>query len=518
MTIRSRLLSLLLPVLTFLIGVLALFLYLNWSNEILNSFKNRLQSIVIATAPSITPDDIAWINDRLNKESLENDSHYQQIRQKLVQVKQELPIDNLYVVKIEPLKKDELSLLNKESDLSDKIFDKNQTQTTHKQVFLLDASQSDNGLANPPGDIDYSESDENKIYFTKKSVVTPIYESRKTGERFMSAYAPILNDQGDVLALVGADMSVLEIESKLHNALLAIFTSALLTLLVVSTIVYLIAHRISKPVQQLNQAALDIAAGNYEADIHVQGPKEIVELANTFNTMSECLVEHISRLREGSLIRERMYGEYECGLLMQHYMLKKVIEDFKNPTIQMRLTSVNYSDIQKGLLLKINQEDPNNIQITWIEALEPGFEGIYELNKMANLPTNQLNNYPFIDCVFEKNDSTLHDRCNILFKPLIWSTKNSEFKTSKDNKIILSNKDMVFLYNSGLIEQFESEEKIEKWFLKVLRHFAEDGLEIMDTMLTNELNFLSKRENLKGNFQILSFQLHLPETSEETPS
>ena len=68
--------------------------------------------------------------------------------------------------------------------------------------------------------------------------------------------------------------------------------------------VFLIADRISKPVRQLNQAALEIAAGEYETNIDVKGPKEIVELAHTLNTMSECLVEHMSRLRESSLIRK----------------------------------------------------------------------------------------------------------------------------------------------------------------------------------------------------------------------
>ena len=101
-------------------------------------------------------------------------------------------------------------------------------------------------------------------------------------------------------------------------------------LLLVVGIVFIIADHISKPVRQLNRAALEIAAGDYEANIRVEGPKEIMELAHTLNTMSQCLVEHMSRLKESSLIRERMYGEYECSLLLQYYMLQHVIEDFSH--------------------------------------------------------------------------------------------------------------------------------------------------------------------------------------------
>lgn len=516
MTIRSRLLSLLLPALSLLIGIIALFLYFNWSHEILNSFKNRLQSVVIAGAPSVSPEKINWISNHIKEGNLNADEKYESYRQKLVQLKQELPIDNLYIVRIEPIKKGDFTILNKSSKKIYETGDKN--EITHKQVFLLDASHTNPELVNAPGDTDFSETDENKIYYTKKSIVTPIYESRKTGERFMSAYAPILNEQGDVTALLGADMSVEEIDRKLHNALLAIFTSAIVTLLAVSGIVYLIASRISQPVQKLNQAALDIAAGNYEADIHVEGPKEIVELANTFNTMSECLVEHISRLREGSLIRERMYGEYECGLLMQHYMLKKVVDDFIHPYIQMRLTSINLSNIQKGILLKYDQDHEKNLHLVWIEAPEQGFEEILNLNKVSSLPIEQLENYPYCECTFEKNASVLHYKSQNLFPPLIWSLTTQEFKKGKE-KVNLNNKDMIFLYNSGFINQFHTVENVEKWFSKILRHFAEDGLDIIHTMLANELTFLTKRENLKENFQILSMQLKLTDqTSEEHPT
>lgn len=283
------------------------------------------------------------------------------------------------------------------------------------------------------------------------------------------------------------------------------------TLLLVIGTVFLIADRISKPVRQLNQAALEIAAGDYEANIQVEGPKEIMELAHTLNTMSQCLVEHMSRLRESSLIRERMYGEYECALLLQHYMLQKVIEDFHHSHITLRLISAPLSPLQKGLFLKMDRLSSGHLTLTLLEAQEQGFAGLFQLNQWAHLPHEELKDKSFIECQFIDQYHALRYDVYTLFPPLVWSIKGQHFIKGDRQKIPLENRDMVFLYNSSLIDHFETEEAIEVWFARVLRHFAEDGLDAIHVMLTNELTFLAKRQHTKHNFKILSLQLKILE-------
>lgn len=302
---------------------------------------------------------------------------------------------------------------------------------------------------------------------------------------------------------LGAHVSMKEIDTKLHKAWLMIFLGFLGTLALVTAIVYVIAERISKPVRQLNQAAMDIAAGDYEANIEVKGPKEVVELAQTLKTMSECLVEHMSRLRESSLARERLYGEYECALLLQHYMLQKNIEEFQHPTLQMVLISVPLSPLQTGLFLKTSMDRSNDLTLTLIEAPEPGFAGLFQLNQWAHLPSDELKDKAFIECRFKEENKTLQWRAHDLFPPLVWSIKTQQFLKGDFQEIPLNKEVMVFLYNSSLIEQFETESAIESWFAKVLRNFAEDGLEIIQTMLTNELTFLAKKQHTKHNFKII---------------
>ncbi len=492
MTIRSRLLLLLLPTLIAFVGLIALFFYFNWSREIMDSFKLRLRSIVVAAASSISAEEIQWIHKHLHDPDLKNDPTYQIYRQKLVQLRQKLPIMTLYVIRIE---------LAKESHL------KQQQGNVYYQIFLLDASDSPNDSSMAPGELNVSETEEHRIYLTKEAFVTPIYEAYQTDERLMSAYAPILNAQGEVIALLGADAMIDEIDRQLRYAIVIISLGACITILLVIITVFFIADRISKPVQQLNQAALDIAAGNYEANIQVKGPKEIVELANTFNTMSECLVENISRLRESSLIRERMYGEYECALLLQNYLFQKIVENFKNPHVLMRSLSLNLSPDQRGFLLKLDRGEQADLKLSLIEAKSSGFSSIYELITTAFRSAEELEGYPQVECHFLHHYSVLRYKTQYLFAPLVWSIKSQEFIKGEQQEIPLHSQDMIFFYNSSLIEQFGNEEKITTWFGKVLRHFAEDGLDTIHTMLTNELNFLVKRDHVRRNFHILGLQI-----------
>ncbi|EKE08475.1 MAG: hypothetical protein ACD_17C00149G0003, partial [uncultured bacterium] len=143
----------------------------------------------------------------------------------------------------------------------------------------------------------------------KQLHITPIYKA-KDGNKVMTGFAPIHDSNGHISGLMAADINVSLIDNKFHESLYLILICAGVTILIVVATLFVIANKISIPVARLNNSALAIAAGQYGESIPVRGPKEIVELANTLNTMSECLHENINRLKDNSFLRERMYGEY----------------------------------------------------------------------------------------------------------------------------------------------------------------------------------------------------------------
>ena len=169
-----------------------------------------------------------------------------------------------------------------------------------------------------------------KINWHGKAVqISPIYTSEK-GEQLMTGYAPIFDQNGHAMGLMAADINVDLIDKKFQESLLLIILCAGATIFIMVVTLFIIANKISRPVQKLNNSALAIAAGQYGESVQIKGPKEIAELANTLSTMSECLHENINRLKENSLLRERMYGEYECAMLLQHQMLQKNIDNWIN--------------------------------------------------------------------------------------------------------------------------------------------------------------------------------------------
>lgn len=415
MRIRTRLLLFLLPTFIGSIALVSTLLAYNWYGEIVDGFKMRLRSAVIATA-AMAP--------------LEEE--------KLAQIKKDLNISKLYTVA--------------------------------------------------------ANSRAQEIY------ITPIYKGAKG--KLMTGYAPIYDKEGHVTALMAADISVDLIDKKFQESLFLILVSAGLTNLVMVSTLYFIANRISKPVQKLNNSALAIAAGQYGESIEVEGPKEIAELANTLNTMSECLHENINRLKENSLLRERMYGEYECSMLLQHLMLQKNIDECRSDAAAIKSVTL-FSENPKGLLLDFpKSENPHLFQIHMAEAEETGFEGMYQLltqykfSKESQAHTSVL---------FHKSTSTL--QCKGSQFPLVWSLEESRFLPLAETSFKVESGDFFFLFNQGLISFYKDPKKISDLLAKVLKIFAQDGLETTAAMLQKEISFATKRKELEEDIHLLCFQI-----------
>lgn len=415
MKIRGRLLLFLLPTFMGSIALVSTLLAYNWYGEIVDGFKTRLQSAVIATA-AMAP---------LTEEKIE-------------QIKKDLKISKLYIVP---------------------------ATGTLKEIYI-----------------------------------TPIYKS--ANGKLMTGYAPIYDLEGRITELMAADISVDLIDKKFQESLFLILISAgLMNLVMVSTL-YFIANRISKPVQKLNNSALAIAAGQYGESIEVEGPKEIAELANTLNTMSECLHENINRLKENSLLRERMYGEYECSMLLQHLMLQKNIDDCRSDATAVKSITF-FSENPKGLLLDFpKSENPQLFQIHMAEAEETGFEGMYQL----------LTRYKFskesqahTSVSFHKSSSTLQSKGSQ--SPLVWSLEESRFLPIESTPIKVESGDFFFLFNQGLISFYKDPQKISDLLSKVLKIFAPDGLETTAAMLQKEISFATKRKDLEEDIHLLCFQI-----------
>lgn len=291
-----------------------------------------------------------------------------------------------------------------------------------------------------------------------------------------------------------------------QTSLLPIILSAVAVLGIVYVTLFVIASKISRPIQKLNNAALALAAGQYGEAIKAEGPKEIVELAGTLNIMSECLLEHINRLKENAWLRERMYGEYECARLLQHMMLQKNIDDCRSDAFAMHAITF-FSDTPKGFLLKFPKPTKSHLFVLQLtEAEEEGLEGMYQLLTQGNSSQKQTT------VLFDTRSSVLQTQGQR--EPLLWSSQKKKWILSDEE---LSPGDFFFLFNQALLRLYKSPQHLENVLAKVLKVFAQDGFKITVAMLQKEISLSLKRKELPEDVHLLCFQMLYKNEKEDYP-
>lgn len=95
-----------------------------------------------------------------------------------------------------------------------------------------------------------------------------------------------------------------QINSKLYNyfktnVYRAIILSALLVIFFIFILSFILSKKITKPLINLKNAALEVAGGNYEQEIKTQGDDELTELINSFNLMTKKLLK-LEKIRKES--------------------------------------------------------------------------------------------------------------------------------------------------------------------------------------------------------------------------
>jgi len=291
---------------------------------------------------------------------------------------------------------------------------------------------------------------------------------------------------------------LLTYQELLPSPLLILAVFALIVLVTISAL-FFIANKISHPIQKLNNSALAIAAGQYGESIQPSGPREIVELASTLNTMSECLHENINRLRDNSLLRERMYGEYECAMLLQHLMLQKNIDTCRSDVVAIRAITL-FSDNPRGLLLNFPPPSrPDLFHIHLAEAAEEGFEGMYQLlTEYRYSKESQTHTALLLD----RATATLQAKGPSI--PFVWSFNQQKFL---ELPCTVEPGDFFFLGGGGIARFYKDPQRIGEILGKVLKVFAQDGLDTTVAMLNKEISFAAKKKKAEEDLHLLCFQI-----------
>jgi HAMP domain-containing protein len=455
MKIRTRLLLFLLPTIVGFIALISLLLDLNRYKEIRSGVEQELRGVVLSCADLVSTSSLDWLNpsNAIEKAARE------QYREALSTLQQQLRMTKLYVIAVQP-----------NAVVGDEL------------VSELDSFPE--------------EALESSFYFTRT-------KSMGTKTAVFTAYAPIKNAQEQIVALMVAERDAAIIDQQIQESLLFIILVAAVAIILVAICAVLIAHHISRPLEQLKDSALAIAAGQYDINIQIEGPQEITDLANTLNTMSECLEENLTHLRENSLVRERMYGEYECGMLLQYYMLQKVVESYRHPRLTLKAISLPSNNLY-GVHFKMSTNSEEEVSIQFFETEEKGFDPLYDLLTNAEkLPGMRLELRLPEDNTADLTPH-LHEASPALF---VWSKEKRAMAQLSRKKYRLKKGDLFFIYNQGLSSLLPDPQVLQGWFSKVLRHFASEGLAPCMTMLDKELHFLTRKRHIEHDVHIIGVEV-----------
>ena len=123
-------------------------------------------------------------------------------------------------------------------------------------------------------------------------------------------FTPARNDRGDILAVFAVSARMLPHQG--HDALFwSLFFGGIL---LSGCIGYALARRLTRPVRRLNEGVRNIAAGNFNSRVAVQGNDEVAELSTGFNLMAGQLeIMQRESAQSARHERSRMLGEIALG-------------------------------------------------------------------------------------------------------------------------------------------------------------------------------------------------------------
>jgi hypothetical protein len=123
---------------------------------------------------------------------------------------------------------------------------------------------------------------------------------------WVSAFAPIKNSEGKVVAVLGVDFTASYVQQVQQQILNNIYIAAGITYAILLLLVFLVAQTLTRPMAGLTRAADQIGEGNYdvgikylsELKISKQYPDEIETLQRVFNAMVDKVYQREQNLRK----------------------------------------------------------------------------------------------------------------------------------------------------------------------------------------------------------------------------
>ena len=281
-------------------------LYAESSKLLFTQIRGELLSIAVTTAASINGDEVESFQ---TKQSV-NTSSYKKIDNKLRFIRDANRRPNLYIQYLYIIRPEKAS---------------------NHYVFVMDPEENPDKISHYDDLFPTME----ELYQNEDR---PFVESKLTYDhwgKWISAFAPIYNTQGNVVATLGVDVSIEEVRSKMHTLILYGII-ALVTALIISIIIaHLLAKLVTNSLSMLVETVNEIGGGDLKSRSHLESNDEFDELASAINAMARGLEER-ERLKLG-------FARYVSQYVLEKILKSEVPANFEG---ERRRLTIFFSDIR----------------------------------------------------------------------------------------------------------------------------------------------------------------------------
>lgn len=286
-------------------------------------------------------------NDEAVSEQVLKDSAYQEMRTLLTSLKEKHGLFYLYTM--------------------------TRTSDGH-YVYVTDGYPLDNQYFSKPGVVEketYAMMDQ--VYATKQAQVGHI-ESKSTWGDILSSYEPILNDQGEVIGFVGADINAKGVLSAMENNQLRMYILIAIIFVVSALFSWSVAHVVLKPIHRLIKEVEEVKNGNLSVHITTKPHDEVGKLGAVFQKILENLSFVLANIHQSAT---RIAKGSEDTRVFSKEIEQKIEE-----------TSVEIHEIQHGALAQLTQIDASVDTMRdlteEVNAMAAQTEHVYTLSEQMN--------------------------------------------------------------------------------------------------------------------------------------
>src|SRR3954470_13675662 len=256
------------------VAIIALFCYFLQSYQLEKQFKGYALDMSSLWSTTIDPEDVEVVTATQN----ESDPRFTSLKNKL-------------------------SILNEKNPHSLNSFIVDSKQSNRNQIFVIASAQENNkygwiSLSSYQAQEEFMEIYQ-QVLQTKKPFISEDFPFQ--GEKWITALSPITNEDGEIIAVFGIDISMGSIEIVQKENVLMLL---LMFLIMMPCIFFLLRKRFTKvldPVNELIYGVNELSQGRFNVQLKAAGQSELGLVFERFNLMAKqlnTLVEQLTATSE----------------------------------------------------------------------------------------------------------------------------------------------------------------------------------------------------------------------------